>query len=142
MKYKFWIVLLGSAWVILWTQLVRAETLTIVIDNVKSSEGTVLIQVMDSEAQFKGTGQVAAFMKPAAAGEMRFTAADLPKGEYAFRIMHDENDNGKMDSNFVGMPTEPWAFSNNAVGNFGPAKWEDAKFHLEADTTQTISLIQ
>ena len=54
--------------------------------------------------------------------------------------MHDLNGNGELDANFLGMPREPWAFSNNAVGRRGPAKWEDAKFEISADTTLEIRL--
>lgn len=140
MKYKLIITLAGSLWAIAWTQMVSADTLHIVITNVSSSDGTVMVQVLNSQAQFEGEGQVAAFAEQAVSGEMRFQAANLPPGEYAFRVMHDENNNGKLDSNFVGMPKEPWAFSNNAMGNFGPAKWQDAKFTLAGETTQTIQL--
>jgi uncharacterized protein (DUF2141 family) len=67
------------------------------------------------------------------------TFSDLPEGEYAIKMFHDVNGDGKMNSNPFGMPTEPFAFSNNAVGNMGPAKWEDAHFTVAAPaTTQTI----
>ena len=56
--------------------------------------------------------------------------------------MHDENGNGELDANFVGIPREPWAFSNNARGNFGPPTWEDTKFELNGQATQTIELNQ
>ena len=64
----------------------------------------------------------------------------LPEGVYAAQVMHDLNGNGELDANFLGMPREPWAFSNNAVGRRGPAKWEDAKFEISADTTLEIRL--
>ncbi|MEM7099242.1 MAG: DUF2141 domain-containing protein [Pseudomonadota bacterium] len=139
MKYKFTIAFVGGLWAVLWTQLVSADTLTIVIKNVASDKGAIMVQILNSETQFMGEGQIAAQTQRPVAGEMRFTA-HLPPGDYAFRVMHDENDNGKLDSNFVGIPTEPWAFSNNATGNFGPAKWADAKFSLSGETTQTITL--
>ena len=139
MKYKYTIAFLGGLWAVLWTQLVSADTLNIVIKNVGSTDGTVMLQVLNSEAQFLGDGQAAAQAQQPVLGEMQFII-DLPPGEYAFRVMHDENDNGKLDSNFIGIPTEPWAFSNNATGNFGPAKWADAKFTVAGETTQTITL--
>ena len=55
-------------------------------------------------------------------------------------VMHDRNDNGELDANFVGMPTEPWAFSNNATGSFGPPGWEQVKFAHQGDTVQRIRL--
>ena len=59
------------------------------------------------------------------------TLADLPYGEnYTIAIFHDVNDNGKMDKNFVGVPKEPYGFSNNARSKWGPPKYEIAKFEL------------
>jgi uncharacterized protein (DUF2141 family) len=53
---------------------------------------------------------------------------ELPFGEYAIKLYHDENGNNKMDRNMLGIPSEDYGFSNNATGSFGPADYEDAKF--------------
>ena len=55
--------------------------------------------------------------------------------------MQDLNGNDELDSNLVGMPREPWAFSNNAAGRFGPPKWKDVRFEMgDSDVTQSIRL--
>jgi uncharacterized protein (DUF2141 family) len=54
----------------------------------------------------------------------------LTYGEYAIAIYHDENENGELDRNFLGIPSENYMFSNYATGNFGPPSFEDAKFIL------------
>ena len=133
------------ALVILWgggiATAVRAATLTVVIENNEADEGTIMLQVMADESEFAGeTPPVASFMQRARPGELTFCTSGLPQGEYAVRVMHDRNDNGELDSNFVGMPTEPWAFSNNATGSFGPPGWEQVKFSHESDTVQRIRL--
>ena len=46
-----------------------------------------------------------------------------------------KNDNGKMDTNFLGIPKEPVAISNNAKGKFGPPKYKDAKFMISTSPT-------
>ena len=120
---------------------VAAETLTIVIEDIRDTGGTVQVQVLAGQAQFEGGGAAAQFIEQAAAGSLTVVAEDLPPGEYAIRIMHDVNGNDELDANFVGAPTEPYAFSNNARGMFGPAKWEDARFTLEGEVTQVIKLI-
>ena len=56
------------------------------------------------------------------------TFKDLADGEYAISLFVDENGNGKLDSNAIGIPLEPFAFSNDAMGNFGPPSFEQAKF--------------
>jgi uncharacterized protein (DUF2141 family) len=52
----------------------------------------------------------------------------LEYGEYAVRVFHDENRNGKIDTNFLGIPDEDYGYSNDASGWFGPPSWENAKF--------------
>lgn len=52
----------------------------------------------------------------------------LKYGNYAIKVFHDENSNGELDSNFLGMPTEDYGFSNNASSWFGPPRWEKANF--------------
>lgn len=52
----------------------------------------------------------------------------LNYGVYAIRVFHDENSNGKLDLNFLGIPTEEYGYSNNVSAWFGPPKWEKAKF--------------
>lgn len=122
---------------------VSADTLTITISDIRVSEGRLMVQVANSEKGFEFAEDSApapvAISQLAEAGEMTFEVA-LPPGTYAARVLHDVNGNGRMDSNFIGMPKEPWAFSNNAVGNRGPAKWQDAKFEVSGDTTMKIRL--
>ena len=72
--------------------------------------------------------------------QRRDRLADLPAGEYAAKTFHDVNANGTMDKNPFGMPIEPYAFTNNAVGNMGPASWERAHVTVSGAVAQTISL--
>jgi uncharacterized protein (DUF2141 family) len=124
--------------------LVSAETLTITIADIRESEGRLMIQVANSEKGFEFSEDSAApppvaISQLAEAGEMTFEVT-LPPGIYGARVLHDLNGNGEMDSNFVGMPKEPWVFSNNATGRLGPAKWQDAKFEISGDTAVEIRL--
>ena len=124
--------------------LVSAETLTITIADIRESEGRLMIQVANSEKGFEFSEDSAApppvaISQLAEAGEMTFEVT-LPPGIYGARVLHDLNGNGEMDSNFVGMPKEPWAFSNNATGRLGPEKWQDAKFEISGDTAVEIRL--
>ena len=124
--------------------LVSAETLTITIADIRESEGLLMIQVANSEKGFEFSEDSAApppvaISQLAEAGEMTFEVT-LPPGIYGARVLHDLNGTGKVDSNFVGMPKEPWAFSNNATGRLGPAKWQDAKFEISGNTAVEIRL--
>jgi uncharacterized protein (DUF2141 family) len=53
---------------------------------------------------------------------------DVPKGVYGISAFHDENVNGKLDTNFIGLPTEDYCASREARGSFGPPSFSDAKF--------------
>jgi uncharacterized protein (DUF2141 family) len=141
MKLKLTLITGAAVHVVLMTQSIAAETLTIQVDNVSFAEGSVMVQVLPGEAGFKGeTPAAASLMQPAKLGSMTFIAPDISAGDYAIRVMHDVNGNGELDANFIGMPTEPWGMSNNARGNFGPPQWQDVKFTLQGDTTHIITL--
>lgn len=108
-----------------------AADLTIVVDDVKATKGNVMVALFGSSESFlkkpeNATGALAA------AGVTTVVFKDLPEGEYAFAVYHDANMNGKMDRNPMGMPTEDYAFSNNAMGKMGPPLFDDAKFALPA----------
>lgn len=54
--------------------------------------------------------------------------SDIAPGRYAVSVFHDENSNGKMDTNFIGMPKEGVGSSNDAKGHMGPPKFDAAAF--------------
>jgi len=67
---------------------------------------------------------------------------NIPSGNYAFAIFHDENSNMELDLNVLSIPKEGFAFSNNAMGLFGPPSWEQSSFSLPENSvlTQNIEL--
>ncbi len=118
-----------------------AGELAVTIRGIESDAGQLMIAVVDSEAAFNGDGAaVLSVLIAPQPGELTFSTDALPDGPYGIRVMHDENGNGDMDSNMVGMPTEAWGFSNNAMGNFGPPAWSDIRFDLSGDTAVAIDL--
>jgi uncharacterized protein (DUF2141 family) len=54
--------------------------------------------------------------------------AGVAPGPYAVSVVHDENSNGRLDTNFIGIPREGAGASNNAKGHFGPPKFDAASF--------------
>lgn len=69
--------------------------------------------------------------------------SNLPAGEYAIKLFYDVNGNGKLDTNLLGIPSEPFGFSNDAPASFGPAKWDAAKFNLTSQQVrQDIHLVR
>lgn len=58
----------------------------------------------------------------------------VPRGTFGASAFHDENANGKLDTNFIGLPTEEYCASRNARGTFGPPSFDDAKFEYRGGT--------
>ena len=102
--------------------------------------GAVMVALYDSEAAYSGGAPVRAVRIDAAAGPVVASFQDLPAGDYGMKSFHDLNGDGEMNVNPFGMPIEPYAFSNNAVGAMGPASWERARFAASGATAQTISI--
>lgn len=105
--------------------------------------GRVMIALYDSAPSFDGSGagdRAVARTAISASGRVVATFDNLPAGDYAVKAFHDVNGDGEMNTNPFGMPTEPYAFSNNAVGNMGPARWDRAHFAVSGETAQTISI--
>ena len=102
--------------------------------------GAVMVVLYDSEAGYAGGPPVGHRRLDVAAGERTATFEGLAAGDYAAKAFHDIDGDGEMDANPFGMPTEPYAFSNNAVGNMGPASWDRARFTVSGPTAQTIRL--
>jgi uncharacterized protein (DUF2141 family) len=68
------------------------------------------------------------------------TFKDLPQGTFAVSVLHDENGNGKMDKNFVGMPKEGYGASNNPKKKKRAPTFDEAKFSLNS-SEQSIEII-
>jgi uncharacterized protein (DUF2141 family) len=119
------------------------NNLTIEVTNLKNKRGKLMISLFNSEKGFpQDTGQaykLAMFPLNEAKGNT-FTLRDLPSGTYALAVYHDENNNGKLDTNKLGIPTEGYGFSNNAYQTFGPAPFTDASFSTTSTGNLTIKL--
>ncbi|MFT3778788.1 MAG: DUF2141 domain-containing protein [Ottowia sp.] len=73
-------------------------------------------------------------------GTAQLLIRDLPAGRYAIKSFADENGNAKLDTNILGLPTERYGFSNNAIGRMGPPTFDAAAVELDADKRITIRL--
>jgi uncharacterized protein (DUF2141 family) len=116
--------------------------LTIKVTGLKNDKGKVMIALCNSEENFSSYEEVFKGARVDAVDkEAQALFKDIAYGEYAVKVFHDQNENGKMDANFLGIPKEKYGFSNNARGKFGPPKWKDAKFEFDnPDTTLEIRL--
>jgi uncharacterized protein (DUF2141 family) len=112
--------------------IVNAAELTVNINGIASDKGKILVALYDkADVWMKRAIKVA--RADAKTAGVAIVIKDLQEGDYAVSIYHDENDNGKFDTNALGMPIEPFSFSNDASGNFGPPTFEQAKFKLDGE---------
>ncbi|WP_077377218.1 DUF2141 domain-containing protein [Flavobacterium sp. A45] len=107
--------------------------LTVSVSGLKSNAGTLKVGLYNSEGTFlksvyKG---ISSEIKNNSA---TLTFVGIPKGEYGISAYQDENSNGKLDKNMMGIPSEDIACSNNAKGFMGPPKYKDAKFNINKDS--------
>lgn len=116
----------------------QAATLTVEVQQVVAP-GDLMIAVYDPSSPWLKQ-PLRGLRQAAVAGTMTVQVPDLPDGDYAVSLFVDRNANGKLDSNAIGVPTEPYAFSNDAAGNYGPPAFEQARFSVKGDTRAVIHL--
>ena len=123
-------------------QFVKAQKktfeLTVNITNLSSNKGTILLGIYNNKGSFlkKPFNGYALKINN---NRAKMIVENLPKGEYAISFVHDENNNKKLDTNFLGIPSEDFGCSNNAKGFMGPPKYDDAKFIVSEDKSIWIA---
>jgi uncharacterized protein (DUF2141 family) len=107
-----------------------AADLTVTVTELRSDNGSVRLAVFDNARDFPQGEDVTTHIARALRDGVTVLFEGLPAGRYAVAVHHDENDNGKMDTSFVGLPQEGYAFSNGAVAFLGAPPFADAVFEL------------
>jgi uncharacterized protein (DUF2141 family) len=132
----------------------EASELRVAIRGVASSSGTLNVGLYDSEEHFRTAianagklglvtdrARLVGIAMRAKAGTQSVVFTDLEPGTYAVIAFHDENDNGKLDENLWGAPTEGYGFSNDAKGFLGAPSFKDAAVMLDDNEKEiTITL--
>lgn len=107
----------------------QAADLTLQLQAVRADDGHVMVALFDAADSFLKRplmAQQVAAARRAPDGSLRLVFAGLAPGRYALTAYHDRNGNGKLDTNLMGLPTEPYGFSNAAKANFGPPTFDEA----------------
>lgn len=118
-----------------------AGDLTIEVAGIAPDRGKVYVAVYDGPETFPVSGRqrVGQILAPEST-HFSVHFRDLPPGHYAAVAFQDLNGNGKLDKNFLGIPKEPFGFSNGARGSAGPPKFAEAAITLDPDGTTSIVL--
>lgn len=92
-----------------------------------------MIAQLFTEDGYVDTPVAELYTEMSADGTATLTFSGVAPGTYAIVVIHDENGNGEMDTNFLGIPREPGGFSNNAPARMGPARFSEAAFEVGDD---------
>ena len=113
-------------------------TITVSVDNVRNNKGKVIFGLYTEEGFSKET-PFQATESTIEGNKVKVTFTNIPKGVYAIKCVHDENNNGRMDFEDSGMPKEDYGTSNNSL-TYGPPQFEPSKFSV-TDTDVSLKII-
>ncbi|MFT4735110.1 MAG: hypothetical protein ACI9K1_002069 [Arcticibacterium sp.] len=117
-------------------------TITISIEGIRNSRGTIGVALHNEASKFPdGEAFISKEISLSSSGSIEVVFENVPAGNYAIAIMHDENNSGEIDFNEYGMPLEGFCFSNEAMGENGPPDFGQASFSADSDTKLSSTLI-
>ena len=112
---------------------IQKGKITVLLTGFENDQGTVKLCLCCSEDEYTGkTKDFCTASKGLKDKKAEWVLENMPYGRYSIKAFHDENNNSKLDTNFAGMPTERYGFSNNARGRFGPPSFAEAAFTLNS----------
>ena len=125
-----------------WPALSNADNLTVILVGLRNTAGVVRLSVYNHPETFLGdNGRVARYKAPVTDTPLQMTLTGLQPGTYALSVVHDENNDGKLNRNLFGIPLEGYGFSNDAPSALGPPSFVQAAIVLRpGHATITITI--
>lgn len=118
-----------------------SASLTVRVNGIKTFLGNIRVKLARTAAVYENNSLVDYFQKVRAERQnVAINFESLPEGIYAVKIFHDRNGNDKMDRTILGLPAEPYGFSNNICPKTRAANFTEAKFTLSGSDTIDIIL--
>jgi uncharacterized protein (DUF2141 family) len=118
--------------------------ITVVITGLRNADGEVLISLYNKAEGFpRDLSSIirAAAVTPDGSGQVTTVFDELPHGDYAIAVLHDEDNSQGMTFGRFHLPKEGYCFSNNVKVRFKAPKFKKAKFTLDGDdVTQTLRM--
>jgi uncharacterized protein (DUF2141 family) len=116
-------------------------TFTIAIEGMLSDQGTCRVALYDKEEGFNDITKAALKQDlEIREGKSEWTIPGNPTRPFAVAVFHDENNNGTLDRNGVGIPTERYGFSNDARNTFGPPSFKEAAINISASAPRVLRI--
>ena len=113
------------------------------IDNVRNTKGRVSLLLFRSSTGFPDNPPSAVASRSLPVNEDGIYKFDrLPPGKYALSVIHDENENARLDKNVLGIPREGYGFSGNPKALFGPPGFDMVAFSFDGSSFElSVKLI-
>ena len=116
-----------------------SDSLFVLITGCKNDQGNIKIALCNSENNYtSGTEAFRGDSLFIRNRQAEIVFRNIPYGEYGIKIFHDENNDGRLSTGFLGIPVEVYGFSNNARGRFGPPGWSAVKFKFETPADSMV----
>ena len=118
------------------------SSIEVELSGLRNDKGHVLVSIFREESGFPEDATRAVYKVKVDINKDKAIANfnSVPNGVYAISVLHDENDDLKMDKNFVGLPREGYGFSNNVSRLTGPPSFKEASFNHQSKQTILIKL--
>lgn len=139
--------IIGMAALLGISSITSAAELTLTVTNIQKAEGSLYIRIYDTSSKWLSQDKDG----PRATQVVDLTSLkdvkditktiELPVGTYAATVIHDVNNNGILDKNWMGMPTEPTGETGTGEEKKGPPAFADCAFEITGSTQKTIRLI-
>jgi len=121
------------------SNLIAQSKLEVTVKNIKESKGTIRVTLFNSESDFLKQPLESKVVK-AEVNQTSVVFDNLKPGVYAVSVIHDVNENKELDKGMMGIPQEPYGFSNDARGRFGPPSYEESKLTVNGVVKTSIKV--
>jgi uncharacterized protein (DUF2141 family) len=119
----------------------QSEELTVKVTGIKKNKGEIACALFKTPEGFPMDLSKSQLIWMAAdSGEVNCKFTELTPGDYSLSVAHDENGNKKVDTNFVGMPTEAWGVSNNIRPLMRAPRWQEAQFTVSSGQNKSLNI--
>lgn len=124
-------------WLSLWP-VPPITRLTVQVSNLKTLQGTLSVGLFGTQNNFP-TGPSLTTQQITVSDHTQTVTFEVPPGNYAVALFHDENNNGRMDKRALGIPKEPYGFSNNVRPKFSAPTFKECSFRVGSEP-QTVRI--
>ena len=133
-------VILAIAFPVLPSLSQSTSTVLLEVSSLKNTRGTLNCRLFTKASDFPDGEGILTVRTPIAGANTTCTFPNVEPGTYAVAVVHDENSNGKLDKNFVGVPSEGYGVSNNKTYALSAPKWDESVFTIAPSESKTLQV--